>query len=176
MNKSNRIFSLLIGLAICGASWTANAQQWSRRGDMRGHANNGNVQTYHSQGDHWSYNNNNGNWNHHNNNYAYGRGWNRPNVYYAPVRRSRAFMRPMMMQRPRYIFYSGYNVYFDLLRGLYITYSPMGWSYSNMMPLNMRGVNMNNIPRYQVNYYGDDFAGYYQNQQPVCNQPYNGGW
>jgi hypothetical protein len=35
---------------------------------------------------------------------------------------------------------------------------------------------MNNIPRYQVNYYGDDFAGYYQNQQPVCNQPYNGGW
>lgn len=190
MNKRNWFFSLLMVFTLGSVAMTANAQgrghgDWNRghsdnRGGYSNH-NNGNynnnqsyARTWHSQGDRWSYNNNNGNWRHHN---GWGNNWNRPRVYYGygPAYRYRpVIVRPMMMPRPRYLFYPDYNVYFDSYRNVYISYTPMGWSFSNIVPYALQNVNVNNIRRYRVNYDGDDFAGYYQNQPPVCDQEYNG--
>ena len=75
-------------------------------------------------------------------------------------------------KRPRYIYYQDYNVYYDLHRNVYISYSGRNWSLSASLPVALYRVDMRRAVRMEVDYYHDDFPRYLERQRPVFRGEY----
>lgn len=69
-------------------------------------------------------------------------------------------------QRPRYIYYRDYDVYYDCQKSVYITYSGRSWTLSTGVPYTMRHANLRNTSRYEVDYFNDDFPRYLERRRP----------
>jgi hypothetical protein len=62
--------------------------------------------------------------------------------------------------RPRYIYYRDYDVYYDMHREVYVSYSGRNWRVSARLPVVLRRVDMRLAVRMDVDYYEDDFVAY----------------
>lgn len=60
--------------------------------------------------------------------------------------------------RPRYVYYRDYDVYYDLHREIYISYSGRNWRVSAGLPVVLHRVDMRRAVRMDVDYYEDDFV------------------
>jgi hypothetical protein len=200
MNKRNTIFSLMIGLAVIGGFIEVSAQGRDRyngnrdRSD-RNHDGNGDRNSDHGSR---SSNNQNNNYNNRDNDhhdryngndnrdqrvtYNSRSGRDRDHYNYRgyerrDVRRT-YYSRPVVVvpryQQPRYVYYRDYDVYYDCRQNVYIYYSGRSWSVSNGVPMVMRHVNVRTAPRYEVNYYDDDFPRYLENNRPSYGQQCDG--
>ena len=74
--------------------------------------------------------------------------------------------------RPRYIYYRDYNVYYDLHRNVYISYSGRNWSLSTSLPVALHRVDTRRAVRMEVDYYQDDFPRYLERERPVFRGMY----
>ena len=63
-------------------------------------------------------------------------------------------------ERPRYVFYRDYEVYYDHHRNVFISYSGKGWTISANLPVHLRHINLNSEVCHSVDYYEDDFVSY----------------
>lgn len=75
-------------------------------------------------------------------------------------------------KRPRYIYYQDYNVYYDLHRNVYISYSGRNWSLSASLPVALHRVDMRRAVRMEVDYYQDDFPRYLERDRPAFRGEY----
>jgi hypothetical protein len=74
--------------------------------------------------------------------------------------------------RPRYVYYRDYNVYHDLHRDVYISYSGRNWSVSASLPVVLQHVEARRAVRMEVDYHDDDFAGYLERNRPTYTSIY----
>lgn len=74
--------------------------------------------------------------------------------------------------RPRYIYYRDYDVYYDLERRAYITYSGRNWSVSASLPVALRRVELSRATRLEVGYVRDDLPSYLDRSRPVYTRVY----
>lgn len=98
--------------------------------------------------------------------------------HYEPVRyrahhhhlHDRACGHPIVIhryERPRYVYYRDYDVYYDCHRHVYISYSGRSWSVSVGVPVTMRYADVNRTVRVGVDYYDDDFVQYLDAGRPM---------
>jgi hypothetical protein len=75
-------------------------------------------------------------------------------------------------ERPRYVYYRDYDVYYDCDRNVYITFSGRNWSISTEVPIRMYYTDRNAIAAVNVDYFNDDFPHYLDTHRPggkVCD-------
>lgn len=60
--------------------------------------------------------------------------------------------------RPRYVYYRDYDVYYDIHREVYVTYSGRNWRVSASLPVVLHRVDIRQAVRMDVDYYEDDFV------------------
>ena len=77
-------------------------------------------------------------------------------------------------QRPRYIHYSDYDVYYDFHRDVYITWSGRNWTVSTSVPVVLHRVDARHATRMEVDYEADDFPTFLQTRRPVYRRVYTG--
>jgi hypothetical protein len=70
-------------------------------------------------------------------------------------------------QRPRYIYYTDYDVYFDSQRNVYISYSGRNWTVSASLPVRLHRVDLRATSSMEVHYYEDDFITYLDRGRPM---------
>ena len=75
-------------------------------------------------------------------------------------------------ERPRYIYYRDYDVYYDFHRDAYITWSGRNWSVSASLPVVLHRVDRHRAVRMEVDYLRDDFPTYLQTHQPAYVRVY----
>jgi hypothetical protein len=124
-----------------------------------GHNNNhdGHYQDNHQSHEHYSY--------HHGDNYH--RREN-PVVYVynsRPIER-RVVINHYHRDRPRYVYYSDYDVYYDYSRNVYISFTGRGWTISTVVPVTMYYADRRTIVSRNVDYYDDDFTDYLGTRRP----------
>ncbi|MGC1240877.1 MAG: hypothetical protein WA874_04770 [Chryseosolibacter sp.] len=76
--------------------------------------------------------------------------------------------------RPRYIYYRDYDVYHDLDRNVYISYSGRNWSVSASLPVVLHRVDVHRAVRMEVDYDQDDFPRYLERSRPAYRRIYTG--
>jgi hypothetical protein len=74
--------------------------------------------------------------------------------------------------RPRYVYYADYNVYFDFHRQVYITLSGRNWMISSSIPVPMQRVDIRRASYREVQYYDDDFVAYLGHGRPMYGKAY----
>ncbi|MFZ6009485.1 MAG: hypothetical protein ACOYXT_03985 [Bacteroidota bacterium] len=79
-------------------------------------------------------------------------------------------------ERPRYVYYRDYDVYYDCHRSVYITFSGRNWSVSAGIPTVMRHVDLRTATRVDVDYYDDDFISYLDRGEPMYRDVYAIGY
>ena len=77
-------------------------------------------------------------------------------------------------ERPRYIYYRDYNVYHDLHRDVFITWSGRNWAISASLPVVLNRVDTHRAVRMEVDYAQDDFVVYLQTHKPSYRRVYTG--
>jgi hypothetical protein len=148
-------------LFLLAAVTTAEAQRRGRDHDNgrdrgRGH-NNGNGN---GRGDSKHYNDRD---HHHHNDHK-----KVVHVYHhrpAPVER-RVVVHHHHHTRPRYVYYSDYDVYYDCDREVFISFSGRNWTVSVARPMRMHHVDIYRASRVDVDYYNDDFPQYLEQRRP----------
>jgi hypothetical protein len=70
-------------------------------------------------------------------------------------------------ERPRYIFYSDYGVYYDSRQEVYFSYTGRRWSVSASLPVHMRGASLHDAVCHEVEYYDDNFIAYLDKGRPM---------
>jgi hypothetical protein len=70
-------------------------------------------------------------------------------------------------ERPRYVYYRDYNVYYDHSRNIYISYADRRWFVSATIPVHLQRVDLRAADYDEVNYFEDDFLAYLEVRQPV---------
>lgn len=75
-------------------------------------------------------------------------------------------------ERPRYIYYRDYNVYYDHRREVYISWSGRNWHVSTSLPVTLHRVDRAHAVRMEVDYERDDFAAYLQYNKPAYRRMY----
>lgn len=75
-------------------------------------------------------------------------------------------------ERPRYIYYRDYDVYYDFHRDVYITWSGRNWTVSASLPVVLRRVDRHRAVRMEVDYVQDDFPTYLRTHKPVYRRVY----
>lgn len=68
---------------------------------------------------------------------------------------------------PRYVYYRDYNVYFDRRQQIFILYSGREWVAIKTLPRVMRGVDLNRVAIYHVDYYDGNLRGYLHARRPA---------
>lgn len=74
--------------------------------------------------------------------------------------------------RPRYVYYSDYDVYYDYQRSMYISYSGHHWSVSASLPVCLHRVDLRRAHRVEVEYFDDDFVSYLDHGRPMFGAVY----
>jgi hypothetical protein len=77
-------------------------------------------------------------------------------------------------ERPRYIYYRDYDVYYDCHRSVYISYSGRNWTVSASLPVVLHRVDIHHATRVEVDYYEDDFVTYLDRGRPMYGGVYVG--
>lgn len=75
-------------------------------------------------------------------------------------------------ERPRYIYYNDYDVYYDAHRNVYISFSGRNWVVTTGVPVIMRHVDVHRTGYTEVVYYEDDFINYLGLGRPIYGQTY----
>lgn len=75
-------------------------------------------------------------------------------------------------ERPRYMYYRDYDVYYDSHRDVYITWSGRNWIVSASLPVVLRRVDRRRAVRMEVDYVRDDFPSYLQTHKPSYRRIY----
>jgi Ni/Co efflux regulator RcnB len=70
-------------------------------------------------------------------------------------------------ERPRYVYYRDYNLYFDHHRNVFISWSGRTWSVSASVPTHLHRVNLGAAAYHEVDYYEDDFVQYLEYGKPM---------
>jgi hypothetical protein len=83
----------------------------------------------------------------------------------APVER-RVVVHHHHHTRPRYVYYSDYDVYYDCDREVFISFSGRNWTVSVARPMRMHHVDIYRASRVDVDYYNDDFPQYLEQRRP----------
>lgn len=151
--------SLVMLLMISGAS--AWAQGRSRSNGHNDHHGNNKENAHH--------NNDRNDRNHHNNSkpqYAYHDHDRRVVHVYHPAPVERRVVHHYYHERPRYVYYSDYDVYYDSYRNVYISFGGRNWSVSAGIPVVMRHVNVRTVVTTEVDYYDDNFTAYLDTRRP----------
>jgi hypothetical protein len=186
MKRTSTIFSVMVVISIAGGA-TANGQTRDRNhdGDRRRstsehqarntdrnndyHNDHNNGQGHHdNRNDHGNRNDHHDSRDHHNrdNHHNYERRDVR-HVYHYHDRYCNH--QPVVIHhyaRPRYIYYRDYDLYYDRINSVYISYSGRGWSITSALPVVLHSVNLRNTKRFEVNYYEDDFPRYLETRRP----------
>lgn len=77
-------------------------------------------------------------------------------------------------ERPRYVYYRDYDLYYDTNLGVYITWSGKNWEVSASLPVVLRRVDRHRAVRMEVDYYDDNFASYLAAGRPAYRRIYTG--
>lgn len=77
-------------------------------------------------------------------------------------------------ERPRYIYYRDYDVYYDIHQSVYITWSGRNWAASASLPVVLQRVDRHNAVRMEVDYHHDDFSAYLSAGKPAYRRLYTG--
>jgi hypothetical protein len=77
-------------------------------------------------------------------------------------------------ERPRYIYYRDYDVYYDFQENVYFSYSGRNWTVSASLPVVLRRVDTRRAVRMEVDYDRDDFHAYLASSRPVYRRMYTG--
>lgn len=77
-------------------------------------------------------------------------------------------------QRPRYIYYRDYDVYYDFHRNVYISYSGRNWTVSTSLPVVLHRVDRRRAVQMEVDYDRDDFRAYLDRGRPAYRRVYTG--
>lgn len=85
---------------------------------------------------------------------------------YHPAPVERRVVHHYHYERPRYVYYRDYDVYYDCHRQVYISFSGRNWSISAGLPVVMRHVNVQTVVTTNVEYYDDDFPEYLETRRP----------
>jgi hypothetical protein len=83
----------------------------------------------------------------------------------APVER-RVVVHHHHHDRPRYVYYRDYDVYYDCDRQVFISFSGRNWTVSVERPIRMHHVDIYRASRVDVDYYNDDFPQYLEQKRP----------
>lgn len=67
---------------------------------------------------------------------------------------------------PRYVYYRDYDVYYDMTRRVYISFTGRNWSLSTEIPVRMYYADRGTIVSSNVDYYDDDFAVFLDTRRP----------
>lgn len=73
-------------------------------------------------------------------------------------------------ERPRYVYYADYDVYYDCHREVYISYSGRSWTISTSLPVVMHRVDIRRASCREVRYYEDDFVSYLDRGRPMYGE------
>ena len=76
--------------------------------------------------------------------------------------------------RPRYIYYRDYDVYYDCRNNAYISHTGRQWVVTPTPPGMYRHVNWRNVRGYEVNYWDDDFHRFLERRRPGIGREYRG--
>lgn len=190
MRKTNTIFSLLMVFAITGAVSEVGAQERRRGDDNRSRNQTDGRDRDGKDNDRKAWNDRNEHDNKRNHQYSYddhrdSRHGHRGNYHHSHrstvVRHVHYHDRycghrtiTHHHQRPRYVYYRDYDVYYDLNRSVYVSYSGRSWSMSSVVPVSMRNVNVRTTRSYTVDYWDDDMPGYLEKGRPSCGDEYRG--
>lgn len=149
-------------LFLLAAVTTAQAQHRGRdrdndgRGRGHGHGNgNGHSKDYRDR------DRNHGHHHHHDHKKVVHVYHHRP----APVER-RVVVHHHHHDRPRYVYYRDYDVYYDCDRQVFISFSGRNWTVSVERPIRMHHVDIYRASRVDVDYYNDDFPQYLEQKRP----------
>lgn len=76
--------------------------------------------------------------------------------------------------RPRYVYFRDYDVYHDMHRNVYISWSGRNWTVSTSIPVALRHVDVHRTVRMEVDYDYDDFDAYLKRGRPSYRRIYTG--
>jgi hypothetical protein len=148
MKTATHFFSLVIAMATISTAANVNAQG---RGHHKGH-----EKRHHHQDRHWKGDNKDREHRHHH--------YERRNVHHVVHHHHRYCEHPPVVivrrdpPRPRYVYYRDYDVYYDIHREVYVSYSGRNWRVSASLPVVLHRVDMRRAVRMDVDYYEDDFV------------------
>lgn len=77
-------------------------------------------------------------------------------------------------ERPRYVYYRDYDVYYDVHQHVYITWSGRNWAVSASLPVVLHRVDRHRAVRMEVDYDHDDLTTYLTTGRPVYRRIYTG--
>ena len=77
-------------------------------------------------------------------------------------------------ERPRYVYYRDYDVYYDSYQSVYIMWSGRSWEVSATVPVVLRRVDRQRAVRMVVDYYDDHFTSYLASGRPAYKRIYTG--
>lgn len=77
-------------------------------------------------------------------------------------------------EKPRYVYYRDYDVYYDVRQRVYIAWSGRNWFVSASLPVALRRVERHRAVQMEVDYYDDDLATYLAAGRPVYRRIYTG--
>jgi hypothetical protein len=70
-------------------------------------------------------------------------------------------------EKPRYVYYQAYGVYYDHRRNVFISYTGRNWTISTSIPSPLLHVDLRTAVCHEVNYYDDDFVTYLDYGRPM---------
>jgi hypothetical protein len=166
MKTTTQFFSLMIALAIISMTGTANAQGRGHQKARERHGVDHHDRTDHDRKRDW----------HEKKHHKHDR-----DHHYHGTREVRVVHHhpyPVVVrhfhERPRYIYYRDYDVYYDYHRNVYISYSGRNWAVSASLPAVMHRVDTRRAVRMEVDYDRDDFHIYLQRSRPSFRRVYIG--
>ncbi|HET9487555.1 MAG TPA: hypothetical protein VFO54_08975, partial [Chryseosolibacter sp.] len=179
MKTATKFFPLMIALMIISMAGNVNAQGRGhhKAHDRKGAGNHGNHHSKHEwKGDS---HHNRGYAHPHDRSYAYHHD-HRPQVRTVVYHHHDSYCHhePVVVthyhERPRYVYYRDYDVYYDMRREVYISYSGRNWTVSASLPVALHHVDVHRAVRLEVDYQHDDFPVYLQRSRPSYRRIYTG--
>lgn len=85
---------------------------------------------------------------------------------YHPAPVERRVVHHYYRERPCYVYYRDYDVYYDRHSNVYIAFGGRNWSISAGIPVVMRHVDVRTVVTTDVDYYDDNFTAYLDTRRP----------
>ena len=170
MNTKNVLSAgMIMLLVISGASVLAQGRSRSNGHDNnhsngRGNGHHNDGQQHHD--DNRSHDSHHGNDHHDRNYHDYHHNERRVVHVYHPAPVERRVVYHYYHERPRYVYYRDYDVYYDCHRNVYISFGGRNWNISAGIPVAMRHVDVRTVVSTNVDYYDDNFPEYLETRRP----------
>jgi hypothetical protein len=169
MKTKSTLYSLIIAAMMINAVGQAQSRDdWSNGGTTRSHDD--------RDRDNNNTDNRDNNWNNNNNRDDRYQNRDRHSNYGYNSRQNSQRRNAVVYHynRPRYIYYRDYDVYYDCRNNSYISHNGRRWMVSQTPPRNYRHINWRSLRGYEVNYWDDDFPVYLERRRPGIGNEYRG--